>query len=226
MGCRILDLQTSTGQITSLLSSVCHSQTKPCINEDILAATKNASKLVGTHKALHVLAHATLGDTTPTKDLYSHVTHIVSDAGRLIFKKADLASKLGGHISVWHIAHAIGDAFAPCGDRFNTRDHFAKLLAHNRLGNQRLSKGLSLLGPAQALINHSAGAGNDVCTDHPALVHKIVHGEQEAHVLGSNEVFLGYLDILKGNVCSTSRGGVGRLDFLGFKTFAALNEEK
>lgn len=138
--------------------------------------------------------------------------------------------------------HLVRDVLEPVLRGLRLRDHVRELRTDYRLRMQGLAERLALVHPLQALLDDKAHVARATAAHRPSLVVEVAAGDavsgvsrgsesillpendEDAVALGAKRVLDGNLDVLKGDVGSSSGARVRGLDRLRLNALTTLNE--
>lgn len=98
------------------------------------------------------------------------------------------------------------------------------LLTDDWLIGEFLAEDQALIAPFDALFRGETHHSSDAAGHHPALVVEVAENNVDAFVFFAEEVLDGYFDVVKCDICSTGRGGVGGLDRGRLDAIASFDE--
>mmetsp|Transcript_18905 Transcript_18905/g.50132 ORF Transcript_18905/g.50132 Transcript_18905/m.50132 type:complete len:208 (-) Transcript_18905:380-1003(-) len=153
------------------------------VRHDLLAAPEDGRVLVRLLEALHVRAHARLGDGPAAKHLHRLVGYQGAGPCGLVLQERDRAAELEGLLLVGHLVHLVCDRLEERVGTLDSACHPRELLPEDGLLDQRLAKGHALCGPLEAVRDAQPAAREELGHDEPALVVEVVHDAGEALAL-------------------------------------------
>lgn len=204
------------------LESLSHSE----IKHNLLGSTGNGVSSHLSVESLNLTSETTSGVRQTTKDLRSLSGTELEGLGGLGLAAGNSTTKSDhGLLLVEHLALE-DQVLEPGVSGLNSNGHVGELGSDDGVLNQRLAKGLSLVGVLAGLLVTDSRSSVGLDDDADSLVVKVGHDDLEALVLLAEEVLHGDLDVLHGNP-----GGAGRQHTLsvhssGLEALHASLEEK
>jgi hypothetical protein len=195
------------------------------IQHDLFGTSRNGIGTDVTVQTLDLASLATSRVGQTTEDLGGLTGTELERGGRLGLERGDGTAKLEGSLELVEVGGLVNQLLHPCGRSLDLADHVCELETDDRVVDQSLAKGLTLVGVLDGLLVADTGEADALANDTHALVVEVGHDDLEALVDLAENVLDRDLDVLECDVGRSGGPDTLAVHAAGGDTWTALDEQ-